>query len=410
MGATVHHGDSIFGGNLRTTGLQVSGHAFLRRRLELALVTGDARMAHDPLRTQRRAVGVGVLIALLVAGGMVVLALLRPQPSIGDAGLVADESGALHVRLGDSFHPVTNVASARLLLGTAAEVTDSTARQLAEFPAGPPVGIPQAPGLVPADPGAAAVWALCGTTVVAADAMPDAGPRMLVSGSGHWLVVDGVRMRVPDGGPRVARALGTEPVELAGDEGERMVRVLDRGPDIALPSGRSGLPDALSEQGRLVAAGDRRFVVAGGGLAEVTGARRAVAEALAGEGPVEMDLGEVLAVPGSEVLAQVPVDLLFKEAERPCVGEGVVDGPEGVEGAAAYVGPRGTVALTTERGLVLVSESGVRYSVGSADELAALGVVGEDRVPVQVPWRVIEPLPDGGELSAERARRTVDVG
>jgi hypothetical protein len=29
---------------------------------------------------------------------------------------------------------------------------------------------------------------------------------------------------------------------------------------------------------------------------------------------------------------------------------------------------------------------------------------------VQVPWRVIEPLPDGGELSVERARLTVEVG
>ncbi|HAJ52145.1 MAG TPA: type VII secretion protein EccB, partial [Corynebacterium variabile] len=92
-----------------------------------ALVTGDPRMAHDPLRTQRRAVGVGVLLALLVAGGMLLVAMLRPAPSVGDAALVTDESGALHVRLGESFHPVTNVASARLLLGSAESPSKTTA-------------------------------------------------------------------------------------------------------------------------------------------------------------------------------------------------------------------------------------------------------------------------------------------
>lgn len=394
----------------------MSGHAFLRRRLELALVTGDARMAQDPLRTQRRSVGVGVLIALLVAGGMAVLALLRPQPAIGDADLVADESGALHVRLDDVFHPVTNIASARLLLGTAAEVTGTTGDRLAGFPAGPPVGIPQAPGLVPADPDAAAAWALCPTTVLATDALPDAGPQVLVAGPDHWLVVDGQRLRVPDAGPRVARALGATPVELPGDVADRMVRVLDRGPDVALPAGPSGLPGEFAEQGRLVTAGDRTFVVAGGGLAEVTGARRAVAEALAREAPVATDLTRVLSVPGSEVLTQVPVDLTVREIERPCVGGTLVDGGAeevgGTAGGAAggrYTGPRGTVALVTERGLVLVSESGIRYSVGSAEDLAALGVLDEDQLPVSVPWRVIEPLPDGGELSVERARRTADV-
>lgn len=385
-------------------------------------------MAHDPLRAQRRSVGVGVLIALLVAGGMAIIALLRPAPSIGDAGLVADESGALHVRLGEAFHPVTNVASARLLLGTAEEVTGSTSGQLVEFTAGPPVGIPQAPGLVPVDAGSAAAWALCGSTVVAADSLPDAGPQLVAAGTDHWLVVDGVRMRVPDAGPQVARALGATVVELAGEAGERMVRVLDRGPDIVLPAGPSGLTDALAEQGRLVTAGDRVFVVAGGGLAEVTGARRAVAEALARDVPVTMDLTRVLAVPGTEVLGQVPVELEFREVVRPCVGSGVVEGesaPVGAAGAGSaltevsandspspghYAGPRGTAALVTERGLVLVSESGVRYSVGSVEDLAALGVLDEDQLPVSVPWRVVEPLPDGGELSVERARRTVDVG
>lgn len=40
---------------LPTTKAQVSGHKFLRRRVEHGVVTGDIRMIHDPLATRRRA-------------------------------------------------------------------------------------------------------------------------------------------------------------------------------------------------------------------------------------------------------------------------------------------------------------------------------------------------------------------
>ena len=83
---------TIQGEIVRTTSLQVSGYRFLLRRLELALVIGDPRMAHDPLRAQRRSIGVGLLLSALIAGGAVMLSLLRPAPSIDDAALVADET------------------------------------------------------------------------------------------------------------------------------------------------------------------------------------------------------------------------------------------------------------------------------------------------------------------------------
>ncbi len=392
---------------MRTTGLQVSGYSFLLRRMELALVTGDPRMAHDPLRTQRRAVGVGVLLALLVAGGMLLVAMLRPAPSVGDAALVTDESGALHVRLGESFHPVTNVASARLLLGSAESPSKTTASNLAEFETGPPVGIPDAPGLVPVTGSDADEWALCGPTVVAASSLEDAGPQVLEAPSGYWLVVEGERMLIPDAGTTVARALGAVPVQVDNE----VVTVLRRGPDVTLPAGRSGLDAPFDAQGTLVTAGERAFLVADGGLAEVTRTRRAVAEALAGA-PVVSDLGTVLEMPGATALDRVPVEASFREIGGVCAGSVLVEAPDqepGKEPAGHYAGPRGTAAVVTERGLALVSESGVRYAVPSPEELAALGVLEDGELPVQVPWRVIEPLPDGGELSVERARRTVEV-
>ena len=68
----------------------------------------------------------------------------------------------------------------------------------------------------------------------------------------------------------------------------------------------------------------------------------------------------------------------------------------------AYYGPRGTSALKTERGYVLVSDNGVRYSVGSQAELRALGFTAEQ----EVQFARVASLPDGGLLSAEKARQT----
>ncbi|MDN6814220.1 MAG: type VII secretion protein EccB [Corynebacterium variabile] len=114
-------------------------------------------------------------------------------------------------------------------------------------------------------------------------------------------------------------------------------------------------------------------------------------------------------MPGATALDRVPVEASLREIGGVCAGSVLVEAPE-QKPDGHYTGPRGTAAVVTERGLALVSESGVRYAVPSPEELAALGVLEDGELPVQVPWRVIEPLPDGGELSVERARRTVEVG
>ncbi|MDN6404705.1 MAG: type VII secretion protein EccB, partial [Corynebacterium sp.] len=279
----------------------MSGYAFLLRRTELALVIGDPRMAQDPLRTQRRAIGVGLLLSLLVAGGMLLVAMLRPQPSIDGAGLVADESGALHVRIDDVFHPVTNVASARLLLGSTEEVTRSTSAQLSQLPSGPPVGISDAPGVVAA---ASSQWALCRDGVVAATggSVQDAGPVVVDAPNGLWLVVDDTRMLLgpSDGiGGQLARAVGAAPVPVT----EGMLQVLRRGPDVSL-----GALDGL------VTSGDRVFLAGPTRVAEMTGTRRAVAEVLVPTPAEQLPLAEILSrseMTGTAALSHVPAAMSF---------------------------------------------------------------------------------------------------
>lgn len=408
---------------MRTTGIQVSGFNFLLRRLELALVIGDPRMAHDPLRSQRRALVVGVLLSLLIAGGAVMLGLLRPQPSLDGADLVADETGTLHLRLEDSYHPITNVASARLILQQPVEVQKTTAEQLSQVPLGQPIGIPQVPALSAAPD---REWLYCDRaaggvgTVVAVERIKAHRHALLAAPSGYWLIDATTRARIT---PDAARAFGTEAVPAS----DGLVQQFRRSPDIAMPTGKTKMPAPFDVAGRVVTAGDRVFLVDRSGVGEVKGSRRDFALASSPVPPVEAPLADVMRQPSVDVLAGIPEfdneqPVVWAQPQMVCVGpEGLAEPEDGAGVGAgqgtdtaqirsvlaadeptAFYGPRGTSALKTERGYLLVSDNGVRYSVGSQAELRALGFTSEH----EVQFARVSSLPDGGLLSAEKARQT----
>ncbi|SCX22630.1 type VII secretion protein EccB [Corynebacterium jeikeium] len=408
---------------MRTTGIQVSGFNFLLRRLELALVIGDPRMAHDPLRSQRRALVVGVLLSLLIAGGAVMLGLLRPQPSLDGADLVADETGTLHLRLEDSYHPITNVASARLILQQPVEVQKTTAEQLSQVPLGQPIGIPQVPALSAAPD---REWLYCDRaaggvgTVVAVERIKAHRHALLAAPSGYWLIDATTRARIT---PDAARAFGTEVVPAS----DGLVQQFRRSPDIAMPTGKTKMPAPFDVAGRVVTAGDRVFLVDRAGVGEVKGSRRDFALASSPVPPVEVPLSDVMRQPSVDVLAGIPEfdneqPVTWAQPQMVCAGpEGLAEPEDGAGVSAgqgtdtaqirsvlaadeptAFYGPRGTSALKTERGYLLVSDNGVRYSVGSQAELRALGFTSEH----EVQFARVASLPDGGLLSAEKARQT----
>ncbi|AGE35957.1 type VII secretion protein EccB [Corynebacterium urealyticum] len=423
---------------MRTTSLQVSGYRFLLRRLELALVIGDPRMAHDPLRAQRRSIGVGFLVSALIAGGAVMLSLLRPAPSIDDAALVADEQGSLHVRLEDGFHPVSNVASARLMLRQPVEVKNSTAALIQEgnggAPMGPAVGIGHVPGLNPAP---VQQWLVCDTSeaagkpdtlqVKAVEEVESYQRGVVRSGKAVWLI-DGTKRSLAEGG--AARALGAVEISMAPE----LLNRFDEQGDSLIPRGLSGLKKPFHRAGTVAHAGDRAFLVGRGGVSEVTGPRREYVEALAPGGSFDADLGAVMAQPTVDLLPNVPDrEVSWAHPEHSCLGEkglaepagdgegegagdsgGSGDGSGARAGAgdkeegqapdprAAYAGPAGTSALLTERGFFLIDATGTRFTVGKAEDLTALGFTEH----TQVPWRVISGLPEGGVLSEANARAT----
>lgn len=206
-----------------TTKPQVNGYRFLVRRLQHALMRRDPRMIHDPMRSQNRSVMVGLALAVLVLLGCGILALLRPQGAVGDSSIVlAKDSGALYVRVGDRLHPVLNLASARLIVGEAESPTDVKDDKLGEYPRGPMLGIPGAPSAL--DTGGGTVdWTVCdrdaegtvttgvvaGPTDAAGAAPTGPGQSVLATGGdGTYLLYEGRKARVDTADTSLMRSLG----------------------------------------------------------------------------------------------------------------------------------------------------------------------------------------------------------
>ena len=208
------------------TRLQVSGYRFLIRRMEHALVRGDVRMLDDPLRAQSLSLVAGCILAVIAIAGCAILAFLKPQGELGSAPIVmARTSGALYVRIGDTVHPVPNLASARLVAGTAANPEMVGDAAINEAKRGPLVGIPGAPAVI-ANPLTEdeSEWAVCDTAtgpsestttvIAAADGanQPDRERSVLVTPRSQgaattYLLYDGWRAKVDLRNAAVVRAL-----------------------------------------------------------------------------------------------------------------------------------------------------------------------------------------------------------
>ncbi|MCP9271569.1 type VII secretion protein EccB [Mycolicibacterium arenosum] len=217
-----------------TTRAQVNGYRFVLRRLEHALIRGDSRLIHDPMRGQIRALIVGLVVSVLIAGAAGVLAFFKPTPNMGDAQiLLSKSSGALYVRIGDTVHPALNLASARLIAGENAAPKEVDDKFLNAVRRGPAVGAVGAPASIAAgDDMSESSWSVCDTTRTPTTAetagarsietavlanSPDlsagiraAAPQEMIlarSGADVFLLFDGVRAQIDVADPALSGAL-----------------------------------------------------------------------------------------------------------------------------------------------------------------------------------------------------------
>jgi type VII secretion protein EccB len=205
---------------------QVTGWRFVMRRIASGVALHDTRMLVDPLRTQTRAVLMGVLMVITALLGCFVFSLIRPNGSAANNAVLADRStAALYVRVGDQLHPVLNLTSARLIAGRPVNPTMVKSSELDKFPRGNLIGIPGAPEQMVQNTSKDADWTVCdsvsgpvaGVTVIAGT--PDSsGARAAALGAGRavltsnanstWLLWDGRRSRIDLADHGVTSALG----------------------------------------------------------------------------------------------------------------------------------------------------------------------------------------------------------
>ncbi|WP_264991275.1 type VII secretion protein EccB, partial [Mycobacterium kiyosense] len=133
-----------------TTKVQVSGWRFLLRRVEHAIVRRDTRMFDDPLQFYSRSVWLGVVIAVVILVGAGLLAYFKPQGKLGNTTLLTDRStNELYVIVSGHMHPVYNLTSARLVLGSPANPAAVKSSELSKMTLGQTLGIPGAPYATP---------------------------------------------------------------------------------------------------------------------------------------------------------------------------------------------------------------------------------------------------------------------
>lgn len=222
--------NTVIGARRSTDKLQVSGYRLMVQRIEQALISRDVRDFGSRFAGESGATWIGIGMVLLICVAGAALGFLNPSGKAGDAKILATKAGARYVVVDGRVHPVTNLASARLIAGTSDGAKNVSDKDLERFPRGQLMGIPAAPDEMSARGDDTVVWAVCSqhdvtsaldlvesddsTTLLVsgADALTDQGRvpsdvAVLVSsmapasGGGEdtrktWLLLNGHRMEV----------------------------------------------------------------------------------------------------------------------------------------------------------------------------------------------------------------------
>lgn len=447
------------------TWLHVSAYRYLLRRTERALLGEEIRATAPPLHPRSAPLALGCVVTAVVVAGCAVLGLLRPHVALDRAQIVVSpESGALFVRVGDVWHPVLNLASARLIAATAADPQPVAESDLGATKRGPLLGIPGAPQFLgkPLSVGDMG-WSICAsagaaTTTVIIGRRSEApavhrlgaGHAILVapaSGSPVYLLYDGHRALLDLDDAAVVRALrveGRAPLLVS----QALLNAVPEAPPIAPPRIRGRGSRAPGLQGFAVgsvlritrADGDEYYAVLAGGvqrIGQVAADLLRLSNPQGTSNPVSVAPDAIRAAP---VVGDLPVALfpdraptLSQSAGTLCAGwEGSRAGVTFLEEVGPPIPPgRAPVALAQADGdgpaldavyvppgasayvragdqagtRYLIADTGVRFAIH--DDAAAHDLGLGDAGPA--PWPLLSLLPAGPELSRQNASIARDV-
>lgn len=217
---------------------QLSGHFFYVRRLAVAVSRFSVRMKQDD-RKARAALVAAFAITGVICLVMVALQWFKPKGLVDQGPIIMDrDTGTIYAMVGGVLHPAWNLTSARLATGTGGPAKKVAGSEIAKFPTGPRVGIPDAPPSdTPINDVSVSSWAACDTaestragggeamTTAIAGPLVDGGGRaaglpagraVLVAHDGATFVVaGGVRSRVDLADQAVTVNLGLDPGQVA---------------------------------------------------------------------------------------------------------------------------------------------------------------------------------------------------
>ena len=433
-----------------TTKAQISGHKFLTRRLEHGLVLGDIRMIHDPLATRNRAHIFSLAATALICLGALAMAVFKPAIDPGDAAIIQAESGQLYVRIDNQLHPVANLASARLIVGEAADIHTGSDTILKNLPKAVPIGIVDAPGLIapPATATQKLVPHACHTTTKPANRL-DMAPNQIT-------------IIMQETGANVTTTNQTTPIFQQLATGHALVALVDQAEWLVTANGRSILPPADTPDGRNIrhrlgitpttprwspppqifsAIAEKPPATIPTGILEILripGADNPQFWARTADGvvrlaPIQADIlvdsgvrmqdgtaTELGATPDSKTLSSFPLPdrvptWVDPTAQPLCVGEhGEVETAPLIEGkppwgeavalagkavATHFVGPGWAVGVDPGSGIHVVSAHGLRHQVENRETAAALGISHF----YSINWDMLRLLPSGTTLSKQQA-------
>ncbi len=302
---------------------QVQAYFFVVGRLISALMHGRPDPQERPNGRLSMGITIGVLIAIVVAGGFGLYGFFKPGGSDSwrspGAIVMVKETGARYLLINDQLRPVLNYTSARLAAGASAAVVSVSARSLTGMPVGMPIGIPGAPDTLPApdrlsqDP-----WTVCAepaeadrparTTLVIGwtpgrDLQASQGLLVVSADNARYLIWQGRRYRLA--GPDVAVALGygtVVPVRVA----PAWLNPIPAGRDLAFPKvaglggrgpavgGRPGTIGQVYEARNAAIGSDEMYVLRSDGLVRLS---RTAAALMLADPAVRGAYGDVPASP-----------------------------------------------------------------------------------------------------------------
>ena len=384
---------------------QIQAYQFLRRRLVSALVTSDPNHPTPPHRRLVMGTVLGTVATMLTAAGFGVSGMMAPSPPPDwqHTGLVIlDQNGGGRYVLDNSgvLHPVTNLASARLLANGVKTVSVQSTL-LRNAPRGATLGIANAPDMLPDATNLIGAPDPVACSRATSDIPKETGPvaALLLAHAGDGTATLSTLVSVPDGhGLLVQTPKGDRYLITAGLK----YRIADDNVMTALGyQAASTVPVAAAWLNAVPSGRDLALMaVPGVGAAgpHVGGVKRKVGEVLTVDNAVAgRTLYYLVRADGLEPIPQIEAALIVADNAN---AAGYTDGPQAPrpvsvsDATAVSASPAGDDAKGYP--------AGVPAPVGALGNGTVVCATGDGTSPSQIAIGVAFPLPPGA--------RTVPTG